>query len=124
MANRRRGGALPQREGSHDFALGATRQGESLRAHRHETPRLPFFPRRHRSNGDPQETCDKLGPAVRARKRKEHMKRARLQRGSVVFDKRRKTWNFLWCENGHRRTKLLGTARELPTKTAAWRAAD
>ena len=52
------------------------------------------------------------------------MKRARLQRGSVVFDKRRKTWNFLWCENGHRRTKLLGTSRELPTKTAALRAAE
>ncbi|HEY6184111.1 MAG TPA: site-specific integrase [Terriglobales bacterium] len=52
------------------------------------------------------------------------MKRARLNKGSVVFDKRRKTWNFLWCENGHRRTKLIGTARELPTKTAAWRAAE
>src|SRR5262249_1659926 len=52
------------------------------------------------------------------------MKRARLQRGSVVFDKRRKAWNFLWCENGRRRTKLLGTARELPTKTAALRAAE
>jgi integrase len=52
------------------------------------------------------------------------MKRARHQRGSVVFDKRRKIWNYLWCEDGHRRTKLLGTARELPTKTAAWRAAE
>jgi integrase len=52
------------------------------------------------------------------------MKRARHQRGSVVFDKRRKIWNYLWCENGHRRTKLLGTARELPTKTAAQRAAE
>ena len=52
------------------------------------------------------------------------MKRARLQRGSVVFDKRRKTWNFLWFENGHRRTKFLGTARDLPSKTAAQRAAE
>ena len=52
------------------------------------------------------------------------MKRARVQRGSVVFDKRRKTWNFLWCANGHRHTKLLGTIRELPTKTAALRAAE
>lgn len=52
------------------------------------------------------------------------MKRARVQRGSVVFDKRRKTWNFLWCANGHRHTKLLGTMRELPTKTAALRAAE
>lgn len=52
------------------------------------------------------------------------MKRARIQKGSVVFDKRRKTWRFLWCVDGHRRSKLLGTTRELPTKTAAWRAAE
>jgi hypothetical protein len=52
------------------------------------------------------------------------MKRARLQQGSVVFDKRRRTWNFLWCENGHRRTKLIGSARTFPTKTSAWRAAE
>ena len=52
------------------------------------------------------------------------MKRARLQQGSVVFDKRRRTWNFLWCENGHRRTRLIGSAREFPTKTSAWRAAE
>ena len=52
------------------------------------------------------------------------MKRARLQKGSVVFDKRRRTWNFLWCENGHRRTKLIGSARKFPTKTSAWRAAE
>jgi integrase len=52
------------------------------------------------------------------------MRRARLQQGSVVFDKRRKIWNFLWCENGHRRTKFIGTAREFTTKTSAWRAAE
>src|ERR1700687_3498240 len=52
------------------------------------------------------------------------MKRARLQQGSVVFDKRRRTWNFLWCENGHRRTRLIGSAREVSTKTSAWRAAE
>jgi len=51
------------------------------------------------------------------------MRRARLQQGSVVFDKRRKIWNFLWCENGHRRTKSIGTVREFPTKTSAWKAA-
>jgi integrase len=65
-----------------------------------------------------------IQPAVRARNRKEHMKRARLKQGSVVFDKRRKTWNFLWCENGHRRTRLIGSAAEFPTKTSAWRAAE
>lgn len=48
------------------------------------------------------------------------MKRARHQRGSVVFDKRRKTWNFLTSENGKRRSKLIGTKQQYPTRSAAW----
>jgi integrase len=52
------------------------------------------------------------------------MKRARHQRGSVVFDKRRKTWNFLTSENGKRRSKLIGTKQQYPTKSAAWDAAE
>ena len=52
------------------------------------------------------------------------MKRAaRHKTGSVVFDKRRKTWNFLWWENGQRRSKLIGTLKEFRTKGAAWDAA-
>jgi integrase len=49
---------------------------------------------------------------------------ARVNQGSVVFNKRFGTWNFLWCENGHRRSKVIGTAREFPTKAPAWRAAE
>jgi len=41
-----------------------------------------------------------------------------------VFDKRRKTWNFLWWEDGKRRSRLIGTLRELPTKGSAWMAAQ
>src|SRR4030095_10952719 len=53
------------------------------------------------------------------------MKRAaRFTRGSVVFDKRRKTWNFLRWDDGKRRSKLIGTLREYPSKSAAWRAAQ
>jgi len=52
------------------------------------------------------------------------MKRARHKQGSVVFNKKSKTWNYLWCENGHRRSKQIGTLREYPTKAAAWRAAE
>jgi integrase len=52
------------------------------------------------------------------------MKRARHQRGSVVFDKRRKTWNLLTGENGKRRSKLIGTKQQYPTKSAAWEAAE
>ena len=49
--------------------------------------------------------------------------RVRQQFGSIVFDKRIKTWNFLWWENGKRRSKAIGTVHQFPTKTSAWRAA-
>ncbi len=53
------------------------------------------------------------------------MKRAaRHKTGSVVFDKRRKTWNFLRWEEGKRRSKQIGTLAQYPTKGAAWRAAQ
>ena len=52
------------------------------------------------------------------------MKRAaRVNQGSIVFNRRFGTWNFLWCERGRRRSKMIGTARELPTKASAWQAA-
>lgn len=53
------------------------------------------------------------------------MKRAaRHKTGSVVFDKRRKTWNYLWWEDGQRRSKQIGTLKEFPTKGAAWHSAQ
>lgn len=48
----------------------------------------------------------------------------RVQRhasGSVRYDKRRKTWNYLWYDSGKRRSKLIGTRQEFPTKAAAWK---
>jgi integrase len=52
------------------------------------------------------------------------MKRAaRFKTGSVVFDKRRRTWNFLWWEEGKRRSRQVGSASQYPTKASAWRAA-
>jgi integrase len=48
------------------------------------------------------------------------MKRAqRFKRGSVVLDRRRKTWNFLAWEDGKRRTRRIGTLGQYPTKSAA-----
>ena len=47
----------------------------------------------------------------------------RVQRhttGSVRFDRRRKTWNYLWYDGATRRSKLIGTRQEYPTKAAAW----
>ena len=49
--------------------------------------------------------------------------RARNRDGSVVLDKRIKTWNFFWWENGKRRSKKIGTVSQYPTKASAWRAA-
>jgi hypothetical protein len=52
------------------------------------------------------------------------MKRAaRHKTGSVVFDKRRRTWNFLWWDHGTRRTKKIGTTSQHPTKASVWKAA-
>src|ERR1035437_896983 len=51
----------------------------------------------------------------------------RVQRhasGSVRYDKRRKTWNYLWYDGGTRRSKRIGTKQEFPTKAAAWKAAE
>ncbi len=52
------------------------------------------------------------------------MKRARHQQGSVVFNKRSRTWHFLWRENGKRRSRLIGCERDFPTKTSAWEQAE
>lgn len=52
------------------------------------------------------------------------MKRApRFKTGSVVFDRRRKVWNFLWRTDGKRQTRRIGTLAEYPSKSAARRAA-
>jgi integrase len=51
----------------------------------------------------------------------------RVQRhahGSVRYDKRRKTWNYLWYEGGKRRSKLIGDKQQYPTKAAAWKAVE
>ena len=41
-----------------------------------------------------------------------------------MFDRRRKTWNRLQWQNGRRRSKLIGTLQQYPTKSAAQRAAQ
>src|SRR6266851_7055226 len=46
----------------------------------------------------------------------------RHTQGSVRFDKRRKTWNYLWYDAGTRRSRLIGTKQDFPNKAAAWRA--
>jgi integrase len=44
--------------------------------------------------------------------------------GSVRYDKRRKTWNYLWYDGTVRRSKRIGTKQEFPTKAAAWKEVD
>src|SRR5271168_2049897 len=48
----------------------------------------------------------------------------RVQRhacGSVRYDKRRKTWNYLWYDGAIRRSKRIGTKQEFSTKAAVWK---
>lgn len=52
------------------------------------------------------------------------MKRARFNTGSVVFDKHIKKWRFLEWINGKRKTRVIGTKQEFPTKAAARKVAD
>ena len=47
----------------------------------------------------------------------------RQRQGSICLDKRIKTWNFFFWENGKRRSKRIGTVSQYPTKASAWRAA-
>jgi integrase len=51
------------------------------------------------------------------------MRRARSNSGSVVFDRRRETWHYLTCENGKRRSQLIGPKSAYPTKASAWQKA-
>ena len=48
------------------------------------------------------------------------MRAQRHTTGSVRYDKRRKTWNYLWYDGETRRSKRIGTKQEFPTKAAAW----
>ena len=41
--------------------------------------------------------------------------------GSVVFDRRRGTWQFYYYVSGKRRSRVIGTRQEFPTKAAAWK---
>lgn len=50
--------------------------------------------------------------------------RAQKPKGSVVFNRTRGTWNFLWCEGGKRKSKMLGSLSEVPTRADALRKAD
>lgn len=52
------------------------------------------------------------------------MKRARIQNGSVVYNKRFGTWNFLWIEDGRRKSRLIGSLKDYKSKEAASLAAE
>ena len=52
------------------------------------------------------------------------MRTQRHTTGSVRYDKRRKTWNYLWYDGPIRRSKRIGDKQEFPTKAAAWKEVD
>jgi len=50
--------------------------------------------------------------------------RARKPKGSIVYNRTRGTWNFLWVEDGKRKSRKLGTLGELPTRVDAIQKAE
>lgn len=52
------------------------------------------------------------------------MRTQRHTTGSVRYDKRRKTWNYLWYEGPTRRSKRIGNKQDYPTKASAWEAVE
>jgi hypothetical protein len=52
------------------------------------------------------------------------MRVRRHSSGCVRYDRRRKTWNYLWYEAGKRRSKLIGNKQQYPTKAFAWIAVE
>src|ERR1043166_6520259 len=50
------------------------------------------------------------------------MRAQRRTVGCVRYDKRRGTWNYLFYDQGKRRSKRIGTKKDYPTKAAAWNA--
>jgi hypothetical protein len=53
------------------------------------------------------------------------MKRtARHAPGCLCFDKRRGQWRLYWYEARRRRSKVIGTRQQYPTKAAAWKAVE
>ena len=47
------------------------------------------------------------------------MSAARYQTGSVVFDRRRGSWHFLWWSDGKRHSQRIGSLADFPTRNAA-----
>src|SRR2546425_2278189 len=95
--------------------VGKAGQSKRLCTLRHKAPRLAIPALRPGCYAYRAIRCSRI--------EKEDSMRARNQDGSVVLDKRIKTWNFLWWENGKRRSKKIGTVRQYPTKASAWRVA-
>jgi integrase len=52
------------------------------------------------------------------------MRAKRRNTGSVVFDKHISKWRFLQWVHGKRKSQVIGTKQEFPTKAAAWREAE
>src|SRR5437868_5369963 len=89
---------------SHGAHMGSTWPAEGPSAIRHQTKGLAFPTR---GSG-----CYAHW-AVRCRTEEGSM-RQRQRSGSVVLDKRIKTWNFFFWDNGRRRSKKIGTTKEYP----------
>src|SRR2546425_12669938 len=107
MADCDRGRALPESEAAYFAALGASRQSNGISAIRNRAPRMAVPTGRLGCYA---------GRAIRALRERGTMKRGRKKVGRVGFDKRIRTWHFIWWGDGKRKSKDIGSGREVPTK--------
>src|SRR5215470_9039755 len=125
MANGIRGSHVPEGQGTYPAALGAAGKSASICSLGNKATSLALPKDRlgRHAAGIRRAT---MPLAIRAPCGKDGtMKRAaRFKTGSVVFDKRRKTWNYLWWEGGKRRSRLIGTLQDCPTRGIAWKIAE
>jgi len=81
------------------------------------------IPQRGSGLRPPRVSRDTIQAADRALRKGDDLKRARVKNGSVVCNKRFGAWNFLWFDNGKRRSRKLGKLSEL-SREQALRKAD
>jgi integrase len=102
--------------------MGSPRQIAGIRSFRHKAANMEVPQRgsRLRSPRISRVTIQGANCALR----EEVKLRARKPKGSIVYNKTRGTWNFLWVEDGNRTSRKLGTLAELPTRADALQKAE
>src|ERR1700730_8089411 len=112
------GGCVLEGETAHPSLVGPPGEAAGIRTLRHEAANMAI-PQRGFGRCSPRIPRDTIQTADRALRKENLLKRARIQNGSVVCNKRFGAWNFLWFDdNGKRRSRKLGDLSELSREQA------